>query len=220
MKKYDFTYKAVCCLLLFCVQHFFSHATTYYVATNGNNANNGTSTTTAFQTIAKINSLTLSAGDQVLFRRGDIFRGQLNIAQSGTAAQPIMIDAYGTGNKPVISGAVIVTGWTNTIGNIWRATCSQAGSIVTGLYSNSKALPLGRYPNYNAPNKGYNTIQSHAGNTQITSMEPLTTNWTGAEIVIKTMQWILDRSTINSNIGNVLNFNITGVTLYKTIQPH
>lgn len=207
-KNYSRFRTTVSCFLLFCIQHF-SYATIYYVANDGRDTNNGTSTATPFQTITKINSLTLVAGDQVLFRKGDTFRGQLNIRQSGTSGNPIIIDAYGTGNKPVISGSVIVTGWTNTSGNIWQATCSQAGSILTGVYSNSNQLALGRYPNYNAPNKGYNTIQSHSGNTQITSLESLANDWTGAEIVIRTVQWVIDRSTITSKNGNVLNFNAT-----------
>ncbi len=209
MKKNYSDFKTVCCLLFFCIQQLFSYATTYYVSVNGNDSNNGTTTSTAFQTITQINSLALQAGDLVLFRRGDIFRGQLNIAQSGASRNPIIIDAYGIGNKPIVSGSVVVTGWTNTSGNIWQATCAQAGSVVTGVYSNSAELPLGRYPNYSAPNKGYNTVQSHSENTQITSKEALATNWTDGEIVIKTMQWILDRSTITYQTGNVLNFNTT-----------
>jgi parallel beta-helix repeat protein len=209
MKTNYFIIKVLGFLLFLCVGPICSFATTYYVASNGSDANTGTTPNTAFQTITKINSLTLLAGDQVLFRRGDIFRGQLNIAQSGAQGNPIVIDAFGVGNKPVISGSDVVSDWTNMEGNIWQAYCPQCGSFVTGFFSNSGALPLGRYPNFDEPDMGYNTILSHSGSTQITSVEPLLTDWTGAEVVIRTMQWILDRSTVISQTENVLNFAAT-----------
>jgi hypothetical protein len=209
MKKKNNFLRVMCCLVFFLAQHLPSDANNYYVAANGNDLNIGTSVAAPFQTIAKINSLVLQPGDQVLFRRGDIFRGQLNIVQSGASGNSIFIDAYGTGNQPVISGAEVVTGWINTGDNIWQTTCPQAGSVVTGVYSNSVALPLGRYPNFDEPEMGYNTILSHSGSTQITSFEPLLTDWTGAEVVIRSMQWILDRSTITSQTGNTLNFGTT-----------
>jgi parallel beta-helix repeat protein len=209
MKKNYLIFKVGACLLIFLIQHLFCYATTYYVSANGDDFNNGTTESTAFQTINKINSITLQAGDQVLFRRGDVFRGQLDIAQSGELGNPIVIDAYGTGNKPTISGSELVNDWINTIGNIWQSFFPMGGSIVTGVYSNSMALPLGRYPNFNEPNMGYHTILSHSGNTQITSIEPLEIDWTGAEVVIKTMQWILDKSTITSQTENLFNFDPT-----------
>jgi parallel beta-helix repeat protein len=209
MKINYFIIKVLGCLVLLCAGYICSFATTYYVSSNGSDSNTGTTPNAAFQTIAKINSLTLQAGDQVLFRRGDIFRGQLNIAQSGAQGNPIVIDAFGVGNKPVISGSEIVSDWTNLQGNIWQAYCEQCGSFVTGVFSNSVSLPLGRYPNFDEPDMGYHTILSHSGSTQITSVEPLLTDWTGAEVVIRTMQWILDKSTITSQTENVLDFVAT-----------
>jgi len=186
-----------------------AYATNYYVAANGNDNDNGTSVSTPFQTIAKINSLTLQAGDQILFRRGDTFRGQLNITQSGTPGNPIIIDAYGTGDAPVISGSALVTGWTNTNGNIWQADFSQGGTAVTGVYINGSALPLGRWPNANTPNKGYLTINSHVNNAQLTSSSlsgAPTANWTGGEAVIRAAHWIINRVSISSSTSNSLNF--------------
>ncbi len=196
-------------MVFFSLLQLHSFATTYYVANSGSDLNNGTAASSAFQTINKINSLTLQPGDQIFFRRGDVFRGQLNIAQSGAPGNPIVIDAFGAGDKPVISGAEVLSDWMNAEGNIWQSYCPQCGSVVTGLYANSVVLPLGRYPNFDEPDMGYNTILSHSGNTQITSIEPLLTDWTGAEVVIRTMQWILDRSIITSQSGNVLDFNAT-----------
>jgi parallel beta-helix repeat protein len=193
-------------LFFFFIAQTSLFATDYYVANNGNDANNGTAAVTPFQSIDKVNTLNLLPADKVLFRRGDVFRGQLNLLKSGNAANPILLDAYGTGANPVISGSVMVTGWSSMLDNVWQATCNECGDVVTGVYKGSRALPLGRFPNVDAPNGGYNTIQSHVGKTQITSLQSLPSNLIGAEIVAKNVQWILDRSKITTQTGNVVKF--------------
>ena len=184
--------------------------TTYYVASNGNDSNDGRSAAGPFQNLAKINSLSLQAGDMVLFRRGDTFRGTLQLSQSGASNSPIVIDAYGSGNKPILSGAAAVTNWSNIGNNIWQANCPTCGSQVTGLYRDNTALPLGRYPNLDASNKGYLTVQSHSGKTQLTSQQSLSTNWTGGEAVFRPTQWILNRAKITGQNGNTLILDGSG----------
>lgn len=81
-------------------------AATYYVdATGGSNTNNGTSTGTAWQTISKVNSTTLVAGDNVLFKKGETFTGQLSVNQSGTVGNLITYGAYGSGANPIFNAA-------------------------------------------------------------------------------------------------------------------
>jgi len=47
-------------------------AATYYVyATNGNDRNNGTSPSTPWKTIAKVNASRFQPEDQILFKRGE-----------------------------------------------------------------------------------------------------------------------------------------------------
>lgn len=79
-------------------------AATYYVdATLGNNSNNGTATTTAWQTLAKVNAVTFTAGDTILFKRGETFVGNIVVGQSGTSGNPITFGAYGNGARPIIN---------------------------------------------------------------------------------------------------------------------
>ena len=181
--------------------------TTYYVASNGSDGSDGRSAGTPFQTLAKASSLSLQPGDQILFRRGDTFRGTLFVRQSGAADRPIVIDAYGSGSKPVIAGSVPVGNWTTTGNNTWQATCAECGSAVTGLYRNGSVLPLGRYPNLSDANKGYLTVGSHSGKTQLTSQQGLPGNWTGGEVVVRPVQWIMDRAPITGQNGNMLSIN-------------
>ncbi|AKD56212.1 glycoside hydrolase [Spirosoma radiotolerans] len=184
--------------------------TIYYVANSGNDSNTGRSSDTPFQTISKINSLSLQPGDQVLFRRNDTFQGSLQLRQSGTSGKPIVVDAYGSGNKPVLCGAIPVSNWTNMGNNTWQASCPGCGDRLTGLYRDNAALPLGRYPNLNAANKGYLTVQSHSGKTQLTSQQALPANWSGAEAVFRPVQWILNRATITAQSGNTLTLAGSG----------
>ena len=121
-----------------------AHAkTVYYVANDGNDANNGTSTATPWKTVGKANTILpkLGASDQVLFKRGDVFRDDyvqcvntktikagMTVTTappicSGTAAAPILIGSYGTSTvPPVIDGADPLTlTWTLVSGNTWEA---------------------------------------------------------------------------------------------------
>jgi len=88
--------------------NFMSWATTYYVdATNGNDDDDGQNPSTAWQTIKKINETGFQPGDQVLFKRGEIWREQLTIKSSGTPGNPIFFGCYGEDNKPIIEGSDI-----------------------------------------------------------------------------------------------------------------
>jgi hypothetical protein len=79
----------------------------YYVdCVNGVDTNPGTSSTTAWRTIAKANKAALQPGDSLLLARGCTWTGtQLQAKWTGTATAPITIGAYGTGAAPVIKNA-------------------------------------------------------------------------------------------------------------------
>jgi hypothetical protein len=81
-------------------------ATDYYISSSGNDKSDGLSSLTAWQTISKLNSVVseFKPGDRILFKRGDIFHGSINIKCSGSENMPIVFGAYGTGPNPVISG--------------------------------------------------------------------------------------------------------------------
>lgn len=201
-------------VLLSCASAGFSQ-TTYYVAAAGNDANSGRSADAPFQTLAKLSSLSLQPGDAILLKRGDTFRGTLFIRQSGSSDRPIVVDGYGSGNKPIIAGSVPVSNWNNVGNNTWQASCPSCGDRVTGLYRNGATLPLSRYPNLSDGSKGYLTVQSHNGNSQITSQQGFPANWTGGEVVFRPRQWIINRALITQQNGNTLTFsnnNLYGIT--------
>ncbi len=75
-------------------------STTYYFAPDGNDGAAGTSPSTAFRSLAKVEQLNLQPGDKVLFKRGAAFSGKVGVWRSGSAAKHITIGAYGSGAKP------------------------------------------------------------------------------------------------------------------------
>ena len=100
--------------------------TTYYVdATTGNDANIGTTQNLAWQTIQKVESMsvTFQPGDSILFKKGEIWNGkQLEPSNhpSGTINNPITYSSYGTGAKPVINLHIEQSPvWTDEGNNIW-----------------------------------------------------------------------------------------------------
>ncbi len=133
-------------LLLFFILSLSAGATNYYISSSGDDANNGTSASTPWKTIAKINGRTFSPGDFILFKRGDTWREQITIPSSGSAGNPLTFGAYGTGAKPIINGADVITGWTNSAPNIWwvrnpNAVSSRAMVIIDGvIYAEQTSL--------------------------------------------------------------------------------
>ncbi len=130
--------------ILFFVSCPVLQGTTYYLdASGGSDDNAGLSATSAWKTLAKINSSKFAPGDIILLRRGSVWREQLNFPSSGSAGSPIVIDAYGTGELPVISGADLVAAgaWSpckSCGADIWEAAGEPV--VLCGGYACSLAL--------------------------------------------------------------------------------
>jgi parallel beta-helix repeat protein len=191
-------------------------ATDYYVKTGGLDSNTGLSDAQAWLTIGKVNTVfsSLNAGDRIFFRRGDTFYGNLIINKSGTLANNIVIGAYGSGNKPIITGFSTVTGWTTVGGGIYsKAVTTQSDPNL--LVFDGVNTPMGRYPD-----SGWNTIQSTNGRTTIvgTSGElPSSPDFDGAEVVVRSNRWLIDRCTVSSHSGQTLTFS-NNITSYITLS--
>ncbi len=91
--------------LLFVLSNYAFAATYYVDATKGSDEYNGLSPEHALKTLNKVRSTlpSLSAGDQVLFKRDEIFNGYIGLKNiSGSSSNPITIGAYGTGARPIL----------------------------------------------------------------------------------------------------------------------
>jgi parallel beta-helix repeat protein len=166
---------------------------TYYFASNGDDSRTelqAQDQATPWQSIDKFNSVSFMVGDNILFRRGDVFRGGMVLKQSGNAAQPITIGAYGTGNAPVIDGSVaVVSGWNTYQGSLRVSDyAGDATLVIEQVFASGVPLQIARFPN-----QGYLTIDSVVSKSSFISSGLIgSTDWTGASVHIKTERWSLD----------------------------
>ncbi|MBE6871054.1 MAG: hypothetical protein E7491_03795 [Ruminococcaceae bacterium] len=84
----------------------------FYFSADGDDNNSGTSEEKPKKSLEALAELELEAGDIVLFRRGDMFRGKI------TAVSGVTYTAYGEGAKPIINASV--KNYANT--SIWEKT--------------------------------------------------------------------------------------------------
>jgi parallel beta-helix repeat protein len=207
-------------------------AATYYIAADGSDTNDGLSSATPWRTIDKINSLGKSLADNssFLFRRGDVFRGEIRLAESTVNAT---LAAYGTGENPVISGSVAITGWRPYNGNIYVADVSSLippTEKIEQLFVNNQRVLLARYPNVGQalpdPNEGWLEVATSSNKSSF--QDPVlggynkpNTYWVGGNVRIRTFSWLFETRTVtaSTNAGSItLNSDLTQ-TLAAFIQP-
>ena len=184
-------------------------ATTYYFSvTDGDDSRTSAqaqNSSTPWKSIDKLNSFfsSLQPGDQVLFKRGDVFYGSINISKSGGAGSPIVFGAYGSGNKPVISGFATISSWTSVGNGLYEATVSAGLSTLNMVTLDGNFQVMGKYPKGNS---GYLTISS--GSTSSISSSGLSgiPSFTGGEIVWRPYHWTLWRATVNSQSSSSVSF--------------
>ncbi|SEH02306.1 Right handed beta helix region [Nonomuraea solani] len=116
---------------------FAQAGTTYYVDSKaGDDAKAGTSAATAWKSLDNVNAAEFKPGDTISFKRGSGFTGPLTLAAKGTAARPIVVQAYGTGPLAKISGGendcVVVNGDHWRIGGLRASGCRWSGFEVGG----------------------------------------------------------------------------------------
>lgn len=71
----------------------------------------------------------LAAGDSILLKRGCQWREQLTLTVSGLPGSPIVIDAYGSGDLPLINGADVVTDWAVGSGAVYTSLLDWSDPI-------------------------------------------------------------------------------------------
>ena len=102
----------------------------YYVdSSTGDDSSSGRSPSSAWRTIAKVNSIALAPGDTVYLRRGAVWRETLEPRNGGAPGHPVTFTAYGSGPAPIISGSDIVTGWSSTGLSIFHARSSKPNNV-------------------------------------------------------------------------------------------
>jgi hypothetical protein len=76
----------------------------YVDAKNGDDSNNGKTPAKAWKSLQKVNGYQFMAGDSLLFKAGDIWKGQLTPKGSGDAKNPIVVSIYSGTKKALLDG--------------------------------------------------------------------------------------------------------------------
>lgn len=165
---------------------------------------------TPWKTLAKLTAWRLSGaatGDSLLLKRGDTWYEKFRL--ESFKDQVNVIDAYSTGNKPVISGFYVPTSWSSLGGNKYETSVPGGRPTAAAVVYNNIMREMGRYPNRNTTNGGYLTYTG-GGSTSI-SGTPFTgtPNYTGYTVVVRKNRFIMDRGPITSQSGSTLNFTPT-----------
>lgn len=193
----------------------FSNATTYYFSSSSGDDSRTSAQAqnqnTPWKSIQKLNSIfsSLQPGDNILFKKGDSFQGTLIVSKSGSSGAPITFGSYGSGQKPIITSLSTITNFYYKSGNIYEAYVNVEEDLNIVLL-NGTPEAMGRFPNIDAKNKGYLTINSYGWGYVNSADLQAPTNFNGGEVVIRKNNWIIDRHSITYHSGTSIGYNTTG----------
>ena len=145
-------------------------STSFYVSNDGSDSNSGTSISSPWRTIGKVNSEfgnAIGVGDDVYFKRGDTFTDTfLNVQISGESqSNPTIFGAYGIGALPKIRGSTYGIYVYNgkeyiTIQNLWIEDTSNVGIY---LYENINNVIVENCEIHNTGSTGGIWVRSSCG---------------------------------------------------------
>ena len=193
-------------------------AAVYYVSSeSGDDNDNGLTPGDAFETIAHVNSLPLQPGDEVRLLCGETWKVQsLVITRSGSAGNPIVFSSHpaGCADKPLLSGAQPVAGWSLVDTNLYMTdldTGANSGLFPQGLnqlFRGPDRLPFGRWPNVQGhADGGYAEVDSQPASNQIRDSALPSGDWTGAVMHIKGIRWYILNRIVESDSGSTVTLN-------------
>lgn len=195
----------------------FSQQKYFFDAINGNDNNTAAqahNSATAWKTLTKLNSFftSFAAGDSILLRRGQTFEGFINVTKNGTNVASINFGAWGTGNRPIVTGTLAASGFTNLGGNIWESGIIT-GALTTGICQtvtiNGTRIEMGRFPNNNQDAASWRTYNAPSNTGTVATINDASGSpgsFIGAEVVLKIGDFEMNRGTITGQSGTQITF--------------
>ena len=191
----------------------------------GNDSNSGADSQHAIRTIAKVNSLSLNPGAKVLFACGEEWHAEmLMVTHSGAAGKPVTYSSYpaGCADQPRLDGTQPVNAWTLYQPNIYvadlngplnaslfRSPDGKTHYAINQLFRGGQRLPMGRWPNLDAGDGGYATVDAQPAGNQLTDSQLPAGNWAGATIHLKVIRWSMINRDVTASAGQTLTLNAT-----------
>ncbi|MXV51276.1 hypothetical protein GS399_09875 [Pedobacter sp. HMF7647] len=189
----------------------------YYVDNvSGNDSNNGTSATTAWKTVGKVNSVTFKPGNRILFKAGGSWTRQLRPKGSGNSGSPIIIGRYGSGNKPKINGAGVADGalyllnqqyWEISDLDITNFNTSEAGGASISQWETANTA---NYANMVRPPQYANKASAKIGVLVAGQDKGMLNHIYLRNLEVHGVNGFIDQSDENSKYNGGVCFRITG----------
>lgn len=207
--------------ILFSLLVVVCFAAKYYVSfSEGDDANPGTRAQ-PWKTLAKVEGHSYLAGDTILFKRGDTWKGTLTLdSLTGTSTAKIVITSYGVGEAPTIDGAFDVTGWTAhpSIDSVWQSAAITAypdntdmKAVIIGgeIVAEGRAPDAGSYlkTTYDGgPTDGTSKSQIIDADLSawLTANSLTTTDLAGAEAAVYAVEYVIDKAIIDNVSGSTI----------------
>jgi hypothetical protein len=107
---------------------------TFYVSQSGSDLNSGHTPAAPWKSLNNICDSTFTAGDKILFNRGETFYGEISksgLGFRGLPQAPITFGTYGTGAKPIIMGDCSEGTWTQDTrrDSLWKKFVGYTASV-------------------------------------------------------------------------------------------
>ena len=174
--------------------------TNYYISESADSQNDCLSETNPCN-LEKFNTIKISDFSKVLFKKGEVFRGEIATLKSPTN---IVYTSYGEGENPILKGSIIIKNWKkNTNGlseNVYESdvTSQVPESGIIHVFINGEPATIARYPNAFSPkqygdNIWLETDGSDAAQTffdkELADYGKPDNYWTGATLRIRNYSW-------------------------------
>lgn len=173
-----------------------SAANRYVSSINGSTGGNGTQGN-PYKNLSQLTAL--APGDTVFLEAGSVFRESLVLFQGGNASAKVVITSYGSGAKPIISGANTVTNWIQS-GNKYYAAHS---GTCANFFASNKEMTLARTPDEGSY---YWLDYGTEGSINDADLSEPVGFWNGAKICVHNTQWSWEKSTVLSHTAGMLTF--------------
>ncbi len=187
----------------------------YFSSKNGNDNNTGTTSSSPWQSMTKLNQVAqgLRAGDVVYFEKGSEWDNvAVSISNiSGNSGSKITFTTYGSGNKPRFKGSKVFSSFSQS-GNLWTKTdgalptynAETALRIIPFVYVGGKKYDCSRYPNTGYLQASTGDVTNYlTDNTQNWS----TDYWKGGMINARYLNWRWGTRRITGNNSSMIYFD-------------
>ena len=205
------------------------HATQYYIDADAAAGGDGTTTATTGANCAwdTLSDISVSAGDTVSLQRGDTWAEDLfgpGGATSGSEGNPITVNSYGYGNKPVIDRIVVSSGGYNdiTIEDIECTATTPNNMAINIKGPNARIIIDGCTVNGNNINTDVIQIQGATGWASDITVQNCIIKDSSAKRNIHILDYAKNVNILNNEIYNAgeNNVQVYSSTNNPTISPY